>query len=149
VTKEWRNNIGVAFGAICAASFGSYLWRFHLYFSVRPTQPEPELGLVHRLNNHGSFVYVSDVESTGLALLMYAFLVGFAGALAIVPRTMVVPAPSTPRWVAYFPTFKNDVAQVSRTGYLVFVVSILVCLACIIFAGRSITEFAVSHGLVL
>jgi hypothetical protein len=50
---------------------------FFAYFSSHPAKPNAALGFVHALNNHGSYVYLSDAESTGVALLMNVFMIGF------------------------------------------------------------------------
>jgi hypothetical protein len=63
VKRVLRNDIATVFFALCPASFGSYLWLFYRYCSTRPSRPQPEPGFVHALNNHGSYVYISDVES--------------------------------------------------------------------------------------
>jgi hypothetical protein len=62
--------IAAASAALCPASFGTFLWLFFAYFSSHPAKPNAALGFVHALNHHGSYVYLSDAESTGLALLM-------------------------------------------------------------------------------
>ncbi len=136
--------------ALCPASLGAYLWLFYHYFSTRPSNPQPELGLVYALNNHGAYVYISAVESTGLAFLMWAFLAGFAAAVGIVPKKYIVPPPSTPRWLTYLPSFEAESAkEPTRNDYILLVVSVAFFLAVIILAGPSMAEFAVAHGIIL
>ena|SRR5436190_682060 len=146
--RQIRNNIATACFALCPASFGAYLWLFYRYFSSRPSRPQPELGLVHALNNHGAYVYISDAESTGLAFLAGTFVVGFVLTMGIVPKKLIFPPPSTPRWLTYLPSFETDMANPSRRLYIVMVASLVFYLAVIILAGRSIVEFAVSRGIV-
>jgi len=149
MTRQIRNNIAIVFFALCPASFGAYLWLFYRYFSTRPSHRIPELGLVHPLNNHGAYVYISDAESTGLAFLFGAFLVGFTVAMGVVPKKLIFPPPTTPRWITFLPSFETDLANPTPAGYVVMAASLLFHLAVIIFAGRSIVNFAVSHGIIL
>jgi hypothetical protein len=149
MTRQLRNNVALFFFALCPASFGAHLWLFYRYFSARPSHPIPELGLVHPLSNHGAYVYISDGESTGLAFLFGAFLVGFTAAVGIVPKKLIFPRPSTPRWITYLPSFETDLANPTPTRYVVMAAAFMFHLAIIIFAGRSIVSFAVSHGIIL
>src|SRR4029079_16252337 len=89
--RKLRNSIGAVFGTVPVATFSTFLWLFFSCSSSHPTQPHPELGLIHRLSNHGSYVYISDSEVTGLSLLMIGFLVGFMLAAAIIPKDFVPP----------------------------------------------------------
>ena len=76
--------------------------------------------------------------------------IGFALAMGIVPKTLIPDPPSTPRWLTYMSiSFKTDVAEPSRRGCIVIAVLVVLYLAFIIFAGRSIAQFAASHGIVL
>ncbi len=85
--RQVRNYIATACFALCIAGFPSYLWLFFQYQSTRPDHPQPDLGFVHALNNHGSYVYINDVESTGLSLLMGSSFVGFMLFLIVVLKT--------------------------------------------------------------
>src|ERR1700720_1595979 len=85
--REARNYFATACFALCMAGFPSYLWLFFQYQSTRPEHPQPDRRFVHALNNHGSYVYINDVESTGLSLLMGMFFVGFMSFLIVVPKT--------------------------------------------------------------
>jgi hypothetical protein len=77
-----RNYSAATFLGCAISSFICHLFAFYGYLSSRPRAPNPALGLTHPLNNHGSVVYVSAAEGTGLALLMWSFLgFGFVGAL--------------------------------------------------------------------
>jgi hypothetical protein len=68
---EGPSRIDIADAAVALFPSGwiTYFWIFFSYFSSHPTKPNAELGLVRALANHGSYVYVSDAEATGLALL--------------------------------------------------------------------------------
>jgi hypothetical protein len=74
------------------------------------------------LNNHGTFVYISDVESTGMVFLSWAFLIGFALAAGIVPKPFVSTPPSSAPAPWLSPGFKTE--EPSRRGRMVMVVSI-------------------------
>jgi hypothetical protein len=75
--KEARTLITAASGALCLASLFLHLWLFDKYFNSLPHQPQPQFGRVRPLNNHGSYVYLTDAEATGLSFLTLAFFVGF------------------------------------------------------------------------
>jgi hypothetical protein len=93
--------------------------------------PIPDQGLVHAINNHGSHVYLTDTEVTGLALLWITFLVSvlFWGIIAIGLAE------------------SDRVATARSTAILAC--STLVSVGAIYLAGPSIAAFAVSHGVIL
>jgi hypothetical protein len=150
MSREIRNCIAAAVVALCPASFGTFLWLFFGYFSSRPSQPHPELGLVYALNNHGSYVYISTTESTGLAMLMIAFVVGFFVTIAIVPKEAILPPPGTPRWITRISAqFDIFIGTPKRRLMIIFYCALICYLAIIYVAGPSIAEFVVSHGVIL
>jgi len=75
---------------------------FFAYFSFHPAKPNAALGFVHALNNHGSYVYLSDAESTGLALLRNVFIISFCGMFAVLPKDPARAPPGTARWILIF-----------------------------------------------
>jgi hypothetical protein len=146
IWRSHRNDVASAIVALCPVSFGVHLWLFFTYFSSRPTQPNAQLGFVRALNNHGSYVYISDAESTGLALLMMAFVAGLVGTLAVVPKDPIHPA--TPRWTTYL-VGKTDLADPTPRLKIIFLFGLVVYFAVICFAGPSIVRLIVSKGIVL
>jgi len=84
---------------------------FFAYFSSHPAKPNAALGFVHALNNHGSYVYLSDAESTGLALLMNVFMIGLFGMFRILPKDPALAPPGTARWLTHFYVSKTDLAN--------------------------------------
>jgi hypothetical protein len=135
--REMRNYIATARIALCLASFPSYLWLFYKYQSIRPSQRHPELGFVHALNNHGSYVYLTDAEVTGLSFLSGMFLLGFGLAIAIVPKK-------------YTPSrIEHDLINPTREQYRVLWIAVICYFALIIFMGQYIVALAVSHGLII
>jgi len=151
MSRSLRNDLALATAALCTASFGAFIWLFLSYFSAHPTVPRPDLGLTYALNNHGSRVYVSATELTGLALLMKAFFAGMLLAIAVVPKTFTPAVPRTPRWLGYVSVaFKTDWGDsLSLRLWLVFLSSLGLYIAVIFLAGRRIVEFLVSRGVVL
>jgi hypothetical protein len=109
--RSFRYDIAAATAALCPASLGTFLWLFFAYFSSRPAKPNATLGFVHALNNHGSYVYLSDAESTGLALLMNVFMIGLFGMFAILPKDPALAPPGTARWLAHFLCLKDRFGQ--------------------------------------
>ena len=96
--RSFRYDVVSSLAALCLASFGTHLFLFFSYFSSHPTEPNNTLGLIHALNNHGSYVYLSDTEWTGLALLRMAFMAGAFGTFAILPKDPTLAPSGTPRW---------------------------------------------------
>ncbi len=135
--RQVRNYIATACFALCLAGFPSYLWLFFQYQSTRPDHPQPDLGFVHALNNHGSYVFINDVESTGLSVLMGMFFVGFMLFLIVVPKTYT------------FKGIDHDLINPTPQQYKVLWIAMICYYGVIIFAGKHIAAFIVSHGLVL
>jgi hypothetical protein len=119
---------------------------FFAYFSSHPAKPNAALGFVHALNNHGSYVYLCDAESTGLALLMNVFMIGM---FAILPKDPALAPPGTARWLAHFYVSKTDLANPTPRLKAIFLCSLVFYLAVIYRAGPSIVRFVVSRGIVL
>ena len=134
--RSIRNDVASATVALCVASFGTFLWLFFAYFSSHPTKPNVELGFVRALNNHGSFVYLSDTESTGLALLMLGFFVGLLAAGVIVPKDP-------------FGALKADFAPAIPRMKIIFLCSLVFYLAVIWLVGPALVRLVVSQGIVL
>ena len=134
--RSTRNDIASAIVALCPASFGTFTWLFYSYFSTHPTKPNVQLGFVHALNNHGSYVYLSDAESTGLVLLAIAFVIAFFGSLAIVPKDPILPSLGTPRWLTYVSgSAHTDLENPTHRLKMIFLGSFVFYLAVIYFLG--------------
>jgi len=83
-----------------------------------------------------------------MALLMIAFLVGFALTVAIVPKEFVLPPANSPRWLTYV-SGRAKIDPPSVETQTIMLISLFACFAMIWFAGSAIVDFAVSHGIVL
>jgi len=103
--RSFRYDIAAATAALCPASFGTFLGLFFAYFSSPPAKPNPAIGFVHARNNHGSYVYLSDAESTGLAMLRNGFMIGM---FRILPKDPALAPPGTARWLTHFYVSKTD-----------------------------------------
>jgi hypothetical protein len=128
-----RNDVTSAITGLGAASFGTHLWLFLAYVSSHPRQPDAELGFIHALTYHGSNIYVTDAEATGLALLWIAFFVSIILAGILTRRG------------------ERDFAGATSTERekIIFAGSLLIYTAAIYLAGQSMANFAVSHGIIL
>jgi hypothetical protein len=126
-----RNDITSAITGLGAASFGTHLWLFLAYVSSHPRQPDTELGFTHALSYHGAYVYVTDAEATGLALLLIAFFVSIVLAGVLTRRG------------------ERDFASSTAREKIIFACSLLIYTGAIYLAGRSMANFAVSHGIIL
>ena len=135
--RETRNYVAIACIALFVASFSFHLWLFLKYQSIRPTQPHPELGFVHALNNHGSYVYLTDAEATGMSLLFLMSFLAFGLAFTIVPKKYTLTG------------IEHDLINPSRQQYSVLWISLICYFALFIFIGPYIVAFAVSHGFVI
>jgi len=155
VRMDWsrrsvRNYLACAISALCVPAFVIHMVLFFSYFSSHPAQPESHTGLIYPLNNHGSYVYLTNVESTGLGLLMAAFGIGFFVGLAIVPKEPILPPRGTPRWSTYVSgAARTDLTSPTPSMKIVFLGAMIFYSVVIIWFGSSIAKFAVSHGVVL
>lgn len=134
--RQTRNYIATACLGLFITSFSSIFWLFVKYYSIRPSQPNLELGFVHPLNNHGSYVYLTDAEATGLSFLFGMALAGFVLFGVIVPKKLTALG------------FEHDLVNPTRQQYRVLLIAVICYLAIIILLGKHIVEFAVSHGFV-
>jgi hypothetical protein len=147
--RSFRYDVVSSTAALCLASFGTHLFLFLSYFSSHPAKPNTAAGFIHALNNHASYVYLSDTEWTGLGLLRMAFIVGAFGTFAILPKDPTLAPPGTPRWVAHFYVAKNDLVKPARRLKTILLCSVLFYLAVIYLAGPLIVRMFVSRGIVL
>jgi hypothetical protein len=146
--RSTRNDIAAAVAAIAFTSFLTHLWQFSRYFSVRPAHPDRALGLVWPLYNHGAVVYLSAVESTGLALLFYVFMLGIVLVAAVIPKEYQVLPEGSPHWHSYVRgNYRTDPYEPRRL--LVMAISAVAYLAIVWGFGTSIAGFVVAEGLVL
>jgi hypothetical protein len=123
-----RCSIAATCMALCQASCFSQLWLFFSYhYSALPKTPEPELGRIYQSSNHGSLVYLTGSEATGLSLLWVAFAVGF----------VLVGVMVTRGWIPKDP---------GRQQYLVMAVALISWFAIIAFVGPHVVAFTVSQG---
>lgn len=133
--REIRNYIATACFALCLASFSSELWLFYQYQSTRPRRPER--GFVHVLNNHGSYVYLTDADATGLSFLFLMFLLGFLLGGLIVPKKYTLKGTET------------DLVNPTLKRFSVLCAAAFSYVALIIFIGPRIVALAVAHGFVI
>jgi hypothetical protein len=97
MNRQVRNCLATCLSSACFASFASNLWLFYSYFSTHPNHPIPEQGFVHASNHSDSYVYLSDAESTGMALLSILFFFGFTVAFIVSPKKYTLRPPSLAR----------------------------------------------------
>jgi hypothetical protein len=147
-TRKVRNRIAAVTSAIPFAAFSTFMWLFFSYFSSHPKVPHPDLGLVHRLSNHGSYVYISDSEATGMSLLVLAFLIGAGLTIVIAPKEFMLPPAETPRWLTYV-SASAKMDSWSANTIILQLGFILIWLAVIWTGGPRIVDFVTSHGVVL
>lgn len=126
-----RNDISSAIIGLGAASFGTHLWLFLAYVSSHPRLPDTELGFTHALSYHGSNIYVTDAEATGLALLLIAFFFSIVLAAILTRRG------------------ERELASSTAREKIIFACSLLIYTGAIYLAGRSMANFVVSHGIIL
>jgi hypothetical protein len=129
--RSSRKDIAAAGSGFSIAAFGTRLWISQSFLSSHPRMPIPDQGLVYAINNHGSHVYLTDTEVTGLALLWIAFLVSvlLSGIIAI-------------------GLAESDRVATARST-TILACSTLVPVGAIYLVGQSMAAFAVSHGAIL
>lgn len=147
-SRKIRAYVAAATGAIPVAAFSSYLWLFFADFASRPNLPDPANGLLHRLNNHGSYAYISDADATALSALMLCFFLGLISTAIIAPKQHRIKAPATPLLRSTVIT-STDLDIPSWEFRAVFLGSLAVCWAIIALGGASIVKTIVAHGIVL
>jgi hypothetical protein len=145
--KSARYDVVSAIAGLCAASGGTGLFLFFSYFNSHPTKPNPALGLIRALNNHGSYVYLSQAEWIGLSLLRMAFFVGLVSIFVILPKDPTLAPPGTARWVTHFYVAKGNLVNPAPRIKALFLASIVFYLALIYVAGPSIVHLLVSRSI--
>lgn len=150
MNKLVRYDVVSSIFALGAACFVTHLFLFFSYFNSHPATPNSALGLVNALNNHGSYVYISDTESVGLSLLRMVFFACLLGTYAILPKDPNRAPSGTPRWIAHsFYVAKPDTSSPPPRLKAIFLCSVVFYLAVIHLAGPSIVHLLVSHGIIL
>jgi hypothetical protein len=150
MTRILRNRIAAATSAIFVAAFCFYLWLFFSAFASRPKSSHPQFGLIHPLNNHGSYVYISDFDVTSLGLLKIVCVLSLILSIAIVPKDILLPPQGTPRWLTYVSaSAKTDLTRPSRPLKVIFAGSLFLTAIIIVLTGPAIVGFAVSRGLIV
>jgi hypothetical protein len=125
--------------ALYVTSFLSFLWNFYALQSTSPRTPQPQLGRVHQLNNHGSFFYLTDEEATAQSFLLVACILSFGLCMAGVSWRRRGPFDPDPDLPVPVPRKQKAIALASASVWLAF----------IRYAGPHLVHFAVSRGLVL
>jgi len=148
--KSIRYDVVSSIFALGAACFGTHMFLYFSYFNSHPAAPNSGLGIVNALNNHGSYVYLSDTEWVGLSLLRMVFLACLASTYAILPKDPTLAPPDTPRWIARsFYVAKTDRVSPPPRLKTIFFCSIVFYLTVIYLAGPLIVHLFVSHRIIL
>jgi hypothetical protein len=146
--RKIRNYIGILFFVSAPIAFVTHLMLFFRYMTYRPTSPQPELGLIYLLNNHGSYFYLNSTESASLRLLQWAVVACAILGISIVPKKIILPPSSTPRWHAYLSArFRTDFDRPSWERAGVVVASLFLASALIFLIGPRVVAFALSLGM--
>src|SRR5215470_15507001 len=95
--RELRRYIVCALFGFFVAALGTNIWLFYKYIGTRPLVPNPTMVLVHPLNNHGTYHYLSATESASVTLAFNAALLAILVAFIIAPKEFIIPPPNTPR----------------------------------------------------
>jgi hypothetical protein len=77
LVKQFAAVLLIALGLGCSAF---YLGLIVHYSNVLPRTPQPQLGRIYPINNHGTVVYLTEHEQSELTLLFFAaFGFGISG----------------------------------------------------------------------
>lgn len=145
---QLRTYFAIVLAGIFAASFAAHLWLFYWYIAHRPAMPRPDLGLVYPLSNHGTYYYLSAVESEELALLFWCAFVAIMLLFIVVPKKFLPPPAQIPRWIGWVSVaFKTGLEDLSRRDCLILGASFLLCLTLIVLAGHGMAQLALSFGM--
>jgi hypothetical protein len=148
--KSVRYDIVSSIFALGAASFGTDLFLYFSYFNSHPATPNYALGLINALNNHGSYVYLSDTEWVGLSLLHTVFFACLVSTYVILPKDPTLAPPGTPRWIAHsFYVARTNLVNPPPRLKIIFLCSVVFYLAVIYLAGPFIAHLFASHGVIL
>jgi len=148
--KSVRYDVVSSIFALAAACFGTQCFLWISYFNSHPAAPNSALGLVNALNNHGSYVYLSDTEWVGLSLLRTVFFACVVSTYAVLPKDPTLAPPDTPRWVAHsFYVAKTKWVDPPPRLKAIFLCSIVFYLAVIYLAGPLLVRLLVSHRIIL
>jgi hypothetical protein len=148
--KSVRYDVVSSIFALAAACFGTHMCLWVGYFNSNPAAPDSALGLVNALNNHGSYVYLSDTEWVGLSLLRMVFCACVVTTYAALPKDPTLAPPDTPRWVARsFYVAKTGWVSAPPRLKIIFLCSIVLYIAVIYLAGPLIVHLFVSHRIIL
>ena len=126
-----HRQLSLALLTLGVSSFLAYLVVFFSYQSSRLNHPDPSVGRVFPSINHGPPVYLTAVETTGLALLVIVSMLGFVLRATVVRKD----------YRRYLPSSTGD--------YLAVIAVAAAYLLLAKFAGPDIAAFAVAHGLVI
>jgi len=62
--------------SVAIASLVALIWLDYHYLAIRPDKPDPALGMVYELNNHGSIVFLTKAEHFLMDWLFFGGLFG-------------------------------------------------------------------------
>ena len=148
MSKRLRTDLAAMILSLCPVSLVAKFRLSFMYYSSRSPKPNPELGMIYPLNNHGSYVYLSNTESTGLSLLTILFAVSFFLTFFVTPKEWVPPSPETPRWITYVGArYRTDLG--TARSMTIFVYSSAFWSILTYYGGQLIVNFIVSQGIVL
>jgi hypothetical protein len=147
MNTRFRRRLTVAFTGAGFASFAFRDWLLRSFHASHPKEPRPELGFIHPLNNHGTYVFISNAESMVLALLMQIFSVCCLFVILITPKEIQLTRQGTPpnKLVA---TFKTDI-QDPPEFWFIFLGSVTLSTIVIWFGLPIIVDRLVAHGIIL
>jgi hypothetical protein len=152
MSRRLRNDIAAVMFALFIAGFVTHLYLFEKYFYLRAaSQPNPALGLVYPLNNHGAYAYLSATESTGMALLWRICFAAFLAAVVVTPKDWVKKDNMQP-WITHASAggrWSTDLGTPSRRHKILLAVSLVGFVALFRLAGPAVVEDLVRRGLIL
>jgi hypothetical protein len=149
-SRSIRTDIGASLLPVAVVSFVAFIWQVDHYFFIRPATPNKALGLIYALSNHGSYVYISAVESTGHVLLGYTAFAAFLLGVAITPRTFKPLPEGSANWHSFVHwSYEDDLKHPSTRAKTIMALSAFTYSTLLWCCGSSIAGFVVAEGLVL
>ncbi len=147
--REARRYVASILLGLVIANTGTNFWLTYKYIATRPTVPDKTLGLIHPLNNHGTYYYLTTIESASVNLTFWLAWFVFMLVLIVVPKDFLIPPPSTPRWVSRVSaSFRTGLEQFKLGYFAAMAAGFLMSIAICILFGADLVRFAIAHGVV-
>jgi hypothetical protein len=95
-SKALRLDIASIFAGIGCSSFIYHLYLWNHFLQSQPREPNPALGFLYSMNNHGWYYYLSAIQKNEMTMLFCMAFAFFLLTAAVYPRD-----PAKKPWEGY------------------------------------------------